>query len=134
MLSDKAPRDVLWGPGKKRDVLGEVRGLDWESMTERQRELVWRLIETYVRNLTHDLATEQMARIEKAGREGIRFGWMGSTERGKGHYYRITGSTFAIEYDNTQNGANHAHVVWHDLTNDFGVDLLKQHYEQHHKK
>lgn len=134
MLSDKAPRDVLWGPGKHRDVLGEPRGLAWKSMTERQRELVWRLVRTYVGNLAHDLAVEQMKKIEMAGRDGIRFGWMGSMERGKGHYYRITGGTFAIEYDNTQDGANHVHVAWHDLTNDFGVDLLRQHYERHHRK
>jgi hypothetical protein len=35
----------------------------------------------------------------------------GGLERGEGHYYRVQGSTFLIEYDNTQNNANHVHCV-----------------------
>jgi len=34
-----------------------------------------------------------------------------------------------IEYDNTQNDANHIHSVWHDPRRDFGLDLLRAHYE-----
>ena len=39
-----------------------------------------------------------------------------------------------IEYDNTQNSANHIHSVWHDPRGDFGLDLLGAHYrtERHH--
>jgi hypothetical protein len=33
-----------------------------------------------------------------------------------------------IEYDNTQDGANHIHSVWRDLRRDFAGDLLAQHY------
>jgi O-methyltransferase involved in polyketide biosynthesis len=39
-----------------------------------------------------------------------------------------------IEYDNTQNNANHVHTVVRDLTNDWGEDLLKAHYEAGHRK
>jgi hypothetical protein len=53
---------------------------------------------------------------------------------GKGHYYRIHGPTLLIEYDNTQNNGNHVHSVVRDLTNDWGEDLLKMHYEASHKK
>ena len=38
-----------------------------------------------------------------------------------------------IEYDNTQNGANHVHAVYRDFTEDFGEDLLKKHYEEAHR-
>ena len=54
----------------------------------------------------------------------IHFAWAGSAAPGEPHYYRIHGPTFLIEYDNTQNGANHIHSVWRDLTGDFGRDLL----------
>jgi hypothetical protein len=38
-----------------------------------------------------------------------------------------------IEFDNTQNDANHIHSVWRDLTRDWGEDLLGKHYaEAHH--
>ncbi len=55
---------------------------------------------------------------------------MGSTEKGPGigHYYRIQGPSFLIEYDNTQTKANHQHIVWRDFTGDFGVDVLAEHY------
>ena len=39
-----------------------------------------------------------------------------------------------IEFDNTQNNANHIHSVVRDLTNDFAEDILKEHYAKEHKK
>jgi hypothetical protein len=54
-------------------------------------------------------------------------------EVGGAHYYRIQAPTFPVEYDDTQNNANHIHTVWRDLTNDFGADLLKQHFDQSHR-
>ena len=33
-----------------------------------------------------------------------------------------------IEYDNTQDRANHIHSVWRNLRRDFAGDLLAQHY------
>jgi hypothetical protein len=54
---------------------------------------------------------------------------MGGLEPGDGHYYRIQGSTFLIEYDNTQNNANHVHCVWRDFKGDWGMDLLAMHYQ-----
>jgi hypothetical protein len=55
---------------------------------------------------------------------------MGGREPGQGHYYRIQGRTFLIEYDNTQSRANHIHTVWRDLGNDFGEDALAEHYRR----
>ena len=40
--------------------------------------------------------------------------------------------TLLIEYDNTQNNANHIHSVWRDPRRDFGLDLLRAHYEHGH--
>ena len=65
-----------------------------------------------------------MSDIEKAGLKNLVFSWAGSREDGPGHpkYYRIQGPTIIIEYDNTQNNANHVHTVVRDLKNDFGGD------------
>jgi hypothetical protein len=52
---------------------------------------------------------------------------------GQGHYYAIRGPNLLIEYDNTQNGANHIHAVWRDATNDWGEDLLAAHYRSGHR-
>ena len=45
------------------------------------------------------------------------------------HIWRLKeqGKTFLIEYDNTQNEANHIHSVWRDFDSDFGMDLLGGH-------
>jgi hypothetical protein len=104
-------------------------------MTEAQRAILMRLIDEYLGNMRAEVAAAQRAKIEKAGLDAIRFGWAGGTRVGEGHYYRVQGPTFLIEYDNTQNGANHVHSVWRDLEDDFGGDLLRRHYAEspHHR-
>ena len=69
-----------------------------------------------------------MNTIREEGLDGIKFAWIGGTERGDAHYYRVQGPGFLIEYDNTQNNANHIHLVWRDFTGDFGRDLIRMHY------
>ncbi len=62
-------------------------------------------------------------------RYDIKFVWIGGTERGDPHYFRVQGASFLIEYDNTQNNANHIHLVWRDFAGDFGRDLIRMHYQ-----
>ena len=107
-------------------------GLALADMTGDQRALALRLIEEYARNMRSDLAEEELRRIRDAGLERIHFAWAGSIEAGKAHYYRLHGPTVLIEYDNSQNDANHIHSVWHDPKRDFGLDLLRAHYETGH--
>jgi Protein of unknown function (DUF3500) len=78
------------------------------------------------------MATTRVDQVKKVGKN-IYFARSGVAERGAPHYHRIQAPTFLIEYDNTQNNANHIHSVWRDLTNDFAADLLKQHYESSHR-
>jgi hypothetical protein len=75
-----------------------------------------------------------MKDIQAAGLQNIRFVWMGAQEPviGKAHYYRIQGPTFIVEYDNSQNNSNHVHSVIRDLKNDFGGDILSEHYKNSH--
>ena len=53
-------------------------------------------------------------------------------EPGRGHYYAVRGPSFLLEYDNTQNGANHIHAVWRDLETEWGGDALTTHYRAAH--
>jgi len=76
------------------------------------------------------MADEVLKKIQKAGEEKLHFAWAGGLEPGEGHYYRIQSPDFIIEYDNTQDHANHIHSVWRDIANDFGEDLLRAHYDQ----
>jgi hypothetical protein len=69
----------------------------------------------------------------EAGLDEVHFGWAGGSQPGQGHYYSILGPTLLIEYDNTQDGANHIHSVWRDLRDDWGTDLLARHYAAQHR-
>ncbi|HEX6071169.1 MAG TPA: DUF3500 domain-containing protein [Longimicrobiaceae bacterium] len=106
-------------------------GLPASEMTPPQRQLLRRLLEVYAGRMAEAAAREQLARVDSAGFDALRFAWAGSDEVGEAHYYRIHGPTVLVEYDNTQNDANHIHSVWRDLQNDFGGDLLRRHYAQH---
>ena len=99
-------------------------------MCIRDREVLWSLIEEYAGVQPDPIAAERLENIHSAGIDTVRFAWMGGTEPDTGHYYRIQGATFLIEYDNVQNDANHAHSVWRDFNGDFGRDLLAAHYQR----
>ncbi|SOE01603.1 Protein of unknown function [Caenispirillum bisanense] len=71
--------------------------------------------------------------MRQAGIERLHFAWAGSLTPGRPHYYRIHAPTLLIEYDCTQDDANHVHTVWHDPTGrDFGDDPLRRHYDHGH--
>jgi hypothetical protein len=91
------------------------------------------ILEIYADNMSEQMAQARMELIKKAGKN-IQFAWAGALERGGPHYYRVQSPTFMVEYDNTQNGANHVHSVWRDFNGDFGLDLLKAHYQASHGK
>lgn len=128
ILTGNVPGDILAIPGRSLDE-APSGGLAYSAMKADQQAILERLLDEYAGNLRHDGAAEQLKRIRDAGLDKIRFAWMGKTEPGHPHYYRISGPTFVIELDNTQNNANHVHTVWHDKTRDFGRDLLGEHYK-----
>ena len=101
-------------------------------MAEGQRNLALELLATYARNLQGALAEAELDRLRQAGTEQIHFAWGGPLEDGHANYWRLHGPITLIEYDNTQNNANHIHSIWHDLTNNLGRDLLREHYAQGH--
>lgn len=108
------------------------RGLVAAEMNHGQREILHALIGEYIHRMPDELAEIEMNKLKTLGLEGIHFAWAGGLERQQGHYYRLQGPRFLVEYDNTQNDANHIHSVWRDPQNDFGADLLVHHYHEHH--
>ena len=131
LIAEKAPSDILTSGDRKVSPL-EAKGLPASKMDEKQKVQLIRLVREYVQNHRRPFAAEELKQIEKAGHDKLIFAWAGSTKRGEGHYYRVQGPDFLLEYDNTQNGANHPHAVWRSFENDFGEDLLKKHYQAAH--
>ena len=124
--------DIVSGPGRT-DSLAAPTGLALADMSGDQRAQALRLVEEYARNMRAELAEQELSRMRQADPLLIRFAWAGPIEPGKAHYYRLHGPTLLIEYDNSQNDANHIHSVWHDPRRDFGLDLLKAHYDHGHR-
>jgi len=123
--------DIVTGPGRA-DSLATPAGLPLADMTGDQLRLAAKLIEEYAHNMRSELAEQELRRMTEAGSERVHFAWAGPLEPGRAHYYRLHGPTLLIEYDNTQNNANHIHSVWHDPRRDFGQDLLRAHYQRGH--
>lgn len=131
IFSENAPREILSGESRKVTALEPV-GLPSTAMSETQRKALIQLIAEYTGRYRKDLAAADMAKIETAGIDQIRFAWSGGIKPGEAYYYRIQGPTFLMEATNTQNNANHLHAVWRDFDGDFGRDILGEHFQQDH--
>ena len=116
---------------QRRIERGRPRGMAMSAMTVEQREVLMKLVRVHIGRIRRELADQDLARIDRAGTGKIHFVWAGGLEPGEPHHYLIQGPTFLIEYDNTQDGANHVHCVYRDFDNDFG-DAMLEHYQHHH--
>ena len=132
VTGDKAPEDILTAAETKVGPLGG-EGIAYGDLNPEQQKNLKELMEVYIRRVKPDVADDELAAIEKTGLDKIVFAWLGGIQKGDPHYYRVQGPTFLLEYANTQNGANHVHAVWRDFEGDFGRDLLREHYQAHHK-
>jgi hypothetical protein len=110
----------------------EPKGLAAAAMKDSQREILTALISQYIRRMPDEIAEVEMERLAAVRFDGMHFAWAGGFAHGEPHYYRIQGDELLIEYDNTQNNANHIHSVWRDPADDFGASMLARHYAHSH--
>ena len=108
------------------------RGIAAAALSDAQRGILGALVDQYVDRLPDELAVSQAQALAASALETMHFAWAGGAERGEPHYYRLQAPRFLVEYDCTQNDANHIHAVWRDPEGDFGEDLLARHYAEHH--
>ena len=149
LFSDIAPEDILTLATVRAKLEGAPQGIPASKLTEKQFQGLLDLLGEYANNMPPEVAAERMKTVRQTPRAQLFFGWAGQIERDppkpvkigvlttgnrheKGNYYRIQGSAFLIEYDNTQNQSNHSHSVWRDLQGDFGLDALALHYRRDH--
>ncbi len=129
IIANRSFGEIVASPQREQD-LGNPKGLLLGEMTGAQRTLVEALMDRFLGTLAADLMAAQKKRVMDQGLATFRFAWAGSLTPGEAHYFRVHGLATLIEHDNTQNGANHVHAVWRDLTADFGRDALADHYRQ----
>jgi hypothetical protein len=131
IISDKAPHD-LRAAGEAQPPQSTPEGVSAANLSVEQQETLRKLIAVYVANMPQEIATARIEEIQKAGFEKIHFAWAGALKPGIGHYYRVQGPTFLIEFVNTQpdsagNPANHIHSVWRDMQGDFAIPIGHDH-------
>jgi hypothetical protein len=131
IVDKEAYKDILTTNSRQAALKGQASGLSAAKLDERQFGLLTNLLNMYADNMPEQLARARMEKVKAAGKN-IYFAWAGVVEKGGPHYYRVQSPTFLVEYDCTQDHANHIHSVWRDFNGDFGMDVLKQHYQTSH--
>jgi hypothetical protein len=128
----------------KDNVTLDYAGLRVADMTEAQRKQLVELIALYVDNMDDGHARVKMDEVRRH-LDNTWFAWIGKTDDGAIFYYRIHSPVVLIEFDHQvpanlkayakdPNAPNpqHIHVVVRTPNgNDYGKDLLRQHYLQH---
>jgi hypothetical protein len=125
------------------NVVLDYAGVPVSSFTASQKQQLLDLIELYVGNLRDEHARVHLADVE-ARLEETYFAWVGETNDDSVFYYRIHSPVVLIEFDHqTPVGLTHLYprgvpyrehihaVVRTPNGNDYGKDLLRQHYARH---
>lgn len=129
IIGRKVPQDIFTANHTKAERQDDV-GIRYGDLNKKQQSIMMKLIEEVAQVQSEAITKKRLAQVQ-VDLDDTKFAWLGSTEPGRAHYYRIQGSEYLIEYDKIQNQANHIHVVWRDFNGDFGADLLKQHHANH---
>ncbi len=119
----------------------DYAGIPAAKLDERQRGLLLSVIEEYVGNMDDGHAKVKMSEVEQH-LDRTYFAWVGDTKADSVFYYRVHSPVVLIEFDHERRVApfrsrapsrDHIHAVVRTPNgNDYGKDLLRQHYEQHH--
>jgi len=128
----------------KDNVILDYAGLPVSSLTASQNRELTSLVDLYVGNMDEGHARVKMDEVRRH-LERTWFAWIGGTDANSVFYYRIHSPVILIEFDH-QRPANlarfaadpkqptrqHIHVVVRTPNgNDYGKDLLRQHYLSH---
>jgi len=133
IVDQTAYKDIITFNNRTAALNGQPSGLLASKMNAKQFDALMALMEVYARNVPDQLAEAREEQIKQAAKN-IYFAWAGGINKGDPHYYRVQAASFLIEFDMTQDNANHIHSVWRDAKNDFGDDVLKAHYQDSHQR
>lgn len=139
VLGGDPPPEVFTGSFRDNFEL-RYDGIASSDLTADQQARLRRLVEVYVGRTRPEHAAVTMGEIDQH-LDRTYFAWSGQTGPGAAFYYRIHSPVVLIEFDHLPGVAflnrfptrRHIHtVVGTPNGNDYGADLLRQHYEQTH--
>jgi hypothetical protein len=142
----KTGNEVLTEAWRDNVVLDYV-GVSAKELSPAQRQQLLELLALYVNNMADGHARVKMEEV-RAQLDRTWFSWIGGTEAGSVFYYRIHSPVILIEFDHQtpaslrflhanpkQPRTDHIHTVVRTPNgNDYGKDLLRQHYRDHPHK
>jgi hypothetical protein len=144
VLSGSKPGNNNVGEAFKDNVVLDYAGLPAASLNSAQREQLVALVALYVDNMDEGHARVRLDEV-RAHLDETHFAWIGGSADDSVFYYRIHSPVVLIEFDHQMPVGirhlvanpkeplrDHIHVVVRTPNgNDYGKDLLRQHYEQH---
>ncbi|HEY5691005.1 MAG TPA: DUF3500 domain-containing protein [Cyclobacteriaceae bacterium] len=127
----------------KDNVVLDYAGFKLDKLSQSQKKQMLKLIQLYIDNMDKGHAKIRLDEIENHLNDTY-FAWMGGATDQSVYYYRIHSPVLLIEFDH-QSPAGLGHIYPRDKPtrqhihavvrtpngNDYGKDLLRQHYEQH---
>lgn len=139
-LAGPADGRHLGGAGQDNRIV-PYAGLRADDLSKGQQDLLWRVLESFWSRLPPGPAE---AALEQARRHlaDTYLAWIGTTEAERPFYYRVHSPVVLAEYDNhpgifldfDEPEPFHVHTVIRTPNgNDYGRDLLRQHYQRHHQ-
>ena len=141
-IGDAKTRNNALSQAGRDNLVQPYEGLRANAMTAAQKALLVTVIEEYVNNMTAGHARVRMDEVRRH-LDDTYFAWIGDTGDEAVFYYRIHSPVILIEFDHQTPVAltdmprgvpNRAHihsVVRTPNGNDYGKDLLRQHYARH---
>jgi len=131
------------GEAFKDNIVLDYADVSVASWSDTQKDQLLELIELYIGNLRDGHARVRMEEVT-AHLNDTFFAWIGGTDDEAVFYYRIHSPVILIEFDHQQPAGlrhlfssdlpirEHVHAVIRTPNgNDYGKDLLRQHYKAH---
>ena len=126
----------------KDNINLDYAGIKASELDESQKEQLLGLVELWVGNMNQAHSRVKMEEVKKHLAE-TWFAWIGDHKDDSVFYYRVHSPVILIEFDHERGVApvrsrtpsrDHIHAVVRTPNgNDYGKDLLRQHFESHHK-
>ncbi len=139
---EKGPTNCL-AEAFKDNLIAENIGIPANKLNQAGREGLMKLIAVFINHMEQDHAKLRLTEISEHLDETY-FAWIGGSADDSVFYYRIQSPVIYIEFDHQRPigltrgrvpTRNHIHAVIRTPNgNDYGKDLLRQHYKAHHGK
>jgi hypothetical protein len=140
VVSKDLPRDLFTSAFRDNHEL-RYEGIAYGELTPQQHDRLMRLVELHVGRMRPGHARVKMDEVMRHVHD-THFSWRGGVEEDSVFYYRVHNPVIIIEFDHQAGQAfpqfkehyrDHIHIIVRTPNgNDYGKDLLRQHYQRGH--